>query len=81
MSTLGSHLEWLYNPNERQRRKLPGGAGCHGKANRRKWNFDLDLIRADDLMDVSGTKYNVFRCIKWKQLTPNSYRYYIREGE
>lgn len=45
MSTLGSHLEWLYNPNERQRRKLPGGAGCQGKANRRKWNFDLDLIR------------------------------------
>lgn len=45
MSTLGSHLEWLYNPNERQRRKLPGGAGCHGKANRRKGNFDLDLIR------------------------------------
>lgn len=45
MSTLGSHLEWLYNPNERQRRKLPGGAGCHGQANGRKRNSDLDLIR------------------------------------
>nr|XP_022322382.1 uncharacterized protein LOC111123938 isoform X5 [Crassostrea virginica] len=37
------------------------------------------LFKADDLMDISGTKYNVFRCIKWKKLSPDSYRYYIME--
>ena len=36
--------------------------------------------RADQQVDVSGTKYNVFKCIRYERVTDFSYKYYIYNG-
>lgn len=50
-------------------------------------NRDLQLFqyhfifRADQQVEVSGTKYNVFKCIRYERITDYSYKYYIYNGK
>ena len=32
------------------------------------------------MIEVNGVKKNVFRCIKWKNITDNSFYYYVQNG-
>nr|XP_034301244.1 uncharacterized protein LOC105330858 isoform X2 [Crassostrea gigas] len=38
---------------------------------------NLLLFKADQIIEVNGVMKNVFRCIKWTNITDNSYHYYV----
>ncbi|KAK3097990.1 hypothetical protein FSP39_015096 [Pinctada imbricata] len=39
------------------------------------------LFKSDEIIEEGGIKYNVFKCIQWRKITPYSYRYYIMNDE
>lgn len=42
--------------------------------------FVVLYYRSDQIIEVNGVIKNVFRCIKWTNITDNSYHYYVLNG-
>lgn len=42
--------------------------------------FIVLYYRADQIIEVNRVMKNVFRCIKWTNITDNSYHYYVLNG-
>lgn len=42
--------------------------------------FVVLYYRSDQIIEVNGVMKNVFRCIKWTNITDNSYHYYVLNG-
>jgi hypothetical protein len=51
----------------------------HGFNVSKLWIF-FCYNRADQILEVNGVKKNVFRCIKWTNITDYSFHYYVYNG-
>jgi hypothetical protein len=43
--------------------------------------FAIWFYRSDHTVEHGGVQYNLFRCIKWREVTPYSHFYYVQAGE